>query len=455
MSSYITNPHIQFLDEDGKPLAYGTVETYIAGTTNEYATMKDFNGTMNPSKIVLDDDGSCCIILPNDQLIKMIIRTREGRLFKTYDNVGAGAGGSGAGGGDYYGSDFIAIDQIARVISLKNYKYITTDNTLIMDEDAYKITLKVNPEIIDVNKTIEGKAGINVDEKDDKIVLSLDGNNIDITSDNIEVTSEYDEETGVKTFNLECDIPEPIDVYTKEESDAKYQEKGNYALKSEIPDISNLASIDYVDGEIDRSNEYTDELTDALDDRIDSVKEQLDEKQDTLVSGTNIKTINGNSLLGSGNISISSGATFVTSTTTIITFTVDVEEGSSVIWDGQGRSDENTTITTKGREGTGSQQLPVGYDFVGRLFVLGHATDRAWNVECKVFVAGDLRNEMNRQVRWGYDDYYQMLGGASRSFVVKPEDLICGNGLRLPPLETFNYSGQVKFEFTCTTYSLS
>lgn len=308
MSSYITNPHIQFLDEDGKPLAYGTVETYIAGTTNEYATMKDFNGTMNPSKIVLDDDGSCCIILPNDQLIKMIIRTREGRLFKTYDNVGAGAGGSGAGGGDYYGSDFIAIDQIARVISLKNYKYITTDNTLVMDEDPTKITLKVNPSIIDVNKTIEGKAGINVEENEDKIVLSLDGNNIDITSDSIEVSSEYDEDTGVKTFNLECDIPEPIDAYTKSECNELFATKSeipdisnlatkdeipdisNLAKKSEIPDISDLASFDYVDTKVET-------FKDLLEGKIDL-------KQDKLVSGNNISTINGQSLLSGGDIEI-------------------------------------------------------------------------------------------------------------------------------------------------------
>ena len=39
----------------------------------------------------------------------------------------------------------------------------------------------------------------------------------------------------------------------------------------------------------------------------------LSTKQDTLVSGTNIKTVNGNSLLGSGNIEISSGGTQVQS----------------------------------------------------------------------------------------------------------------------------------------------
>lgn len=41
----------------------------------------------------------------------------------------------------------------------------------------------------------------------------------------------------------------------------------------------------------------------------DDTDEQLANKQDKLVSGTNIKTVNGNSLLGSGNIEISGGDT--------------------------------------------------------------------------------------------------------------------------------------------------
>lgn len=40
------------------------------------------------------------------------------------------------------------------------------------------------------------------------------------------------------------------------------------------------------------------------------VNELVDNKQDTLVSGTNIKTINNTSILGSGNISISTGGTY-------------------------------------------------------------------------------------------------------------------------------------------------
>ena len=56
------------------------------------------------------------------------------------------------------------------------------------------------------------------------------------------------------------------------------QDAGDYALKSEIPDVTGFAT-----------------------------KTEVSAKQNTLVSGTNIKTINGNSILGSGNIEIKSG----------------------------------------------------------------------------------------------------------------------------------------------------
>ena len=58
---------------------------------------------------------------------------------------------------------------------------------------------------------------------------------------------------------------------TKENAAATYQVKGNYATKQEIAG-----------------------------------------KQDTLVSGTNIKTINGNSVLGAGDITIQAGGTIDT-----------------------------------------------------------------------------------------------------------------------------------------------
>ena len=51
----------------------------------------------------------------------------------------------------------------------------------------------------------------------------------------------------------------------------------------------------------------------------DETDDLLDEKQATLVSGTNIKTVNNNSLLGSGNISISGSGTVDSSLSTTST----------------------------------------------------------------------------------------------------------------------------------------
>ena len=47
---------------------------------------------------------------------------------------------------------------------------------------------------------------------------------------------------------------------------------------------------------------------DAVTSRVQNVETSLGNKQDTLVSGTNIKTINGDSILGSGNLVIQSGS---------------------------------------------------------------------------------------------------------------------------------------------------
>lgn len=50
-------------------------------------------------------------------------------------------------------------------------------------------------------------------------------------------------------------------------------------------------------------------VSDALSNFLaDEIEPKLEDKQDTLVSGTNIKTINGTSILGSGNISIEGGS---------------------------------------------------------------------------------------------------------------------------------------------------
>lgn len=82
--------------------------------------------------------------------------------------------------------------------------------------------------------------------------------------------------------------------YTGQEIDA-----GIAKANTAIQDVSN--KVDKIEGKGLSTNDYTTEEKTKLAD-ID-----MSSKQDKLVSGTNIKTINGNSVLGSGNIEIEGG----------------------------------------------------------------------------------------------------------------------------------------------------
>ena len=66
--------------------------------------------------------------------------------------------------------------------------------------------------------------------------------------------------------------------------------------------IDNRLNAKIVKLEDANNNFVNDNVEDALNETVDKIKN----KQDKLVSGTNIKTINGQSILGSGNIEITS-----------------------------------------------------------------------------------------------------------------------------------------------------
>lgn len=92
---HLSNPYIVFNDANGKPLSNGTVETYIAGTTTAYNTLKDWNGTYNGAIITLDIYGGCTIIAPETQGLKLIVKTSTGSLYKTFPNVFIGGSNQG------------------------------------------------------------------------------------------------------------------------------------------------------------------------------------------------------------------------------------------------------------------------------------------------------------------------------------------------------------------------
>lgn len=60
--NYLLGPNFQAEDESGKPLVGGYVEVYLHNTTTQYVTKKDFNGTNNEFRVVLNSLGMAVII---------------------------------------------------------------------------------------------------------------------------------------------------------------------------------------------------------------------------------------------------------------------------------------------------------------------------------------------------------------------------------------------------------
>lgn len=174
---------------------------------------------------------------------------------------------------------------------------------------------------------------------------------------NIEITVEgggiTDAPSDGKTYGRkdaqwsEIVIPDTSDMLTKTEASSTYQTKGNYlttetasttyATKAEIPSLDNYYNKIEIDdkleditigedvdlsnyynktesngryvakeeGKVLSSNDYTNEDKAAVGTIANKAdKTELANKQDTLVSGTNIKTVNGETILGSGDIEI-------------------------------------------------------------------------------------------------------------------------------------------------------
>jgi hypothetical protein len=109
----------------------------------------------------------------------------------------------------------------------------------------------------------------------------------------------------------------------------------------------------------------------------------LNAKQDTLVSGTNIKTVNGTSVLGSGNIAISSAVAWGGVTGTLSNQT-DLQTALD------GKVDENTAIT-------GATKTKVTYDQKGLVTAgadattadIASSTDKRYVTDAQLVVVGN------------------------------------------------------------------
>ena len=134
--------------------------------------------------------------------------------------------------------------------------------------------------------------------------------NVAISEGNLVIT--FNTDAGQEPISIALtDIFNSENFYNKTEVDGKLALKAD---KSEIPDTSEfITKEEYNPKELATAkaltqlNETKADKTELPDVSTFATKTELNAKQDTLVSGTNIKTVNNQSILGEGNIEIQGG----------------------------------------------------------------------------------------------------------------------------------------------------
>jgi hypothetical protein len=162
----------------------------------------------------------------------------------------------------------------------------------------------------------------------------------------------------------------------------------------------------------------------------------LNAKQDTLVSGTNIKTVNGTSVLGSGNIAISSAVAWGGVTGTLSNQT-DLQTALD------GKVDENSAIT-------GATKTKVTYDAKGLVTAgadattadIADSTDKRYVTDAQLVVVGNTSG-----TNTGDNATNSQYSGLATS---KQDALVSGTNIKTINSTTLLGSGNVAVEPTIT-----
>lgn len=168
---------------------------------------------------------------------------------------------------------------------------------LSVDLSTYATNDKVNT----LETSLEGKIDLKQDKGDYALKSDIPTKVSELTNDSNFVTE----------AEVSGDLAGKADKTYVDEQLATKQPVGDYATKTELAGKADSSMVESLSTQVatntsDISIIKTKQEEDG--NKIDSLDKEMATKQDLLVSGTNIKTINSQSLLGEGNIEIESGS---------------------------------------------------------------------------------------------------------------------------------------------------
>ncbi len=119
--AYLLDPFLQYQNRAGVNNVAGYIEVFRMDTDDRATVYTDFNGTLAPAHIGIDNDGYAVMIVESGIPYRVEIHAPNGDLFRTWQPVWPVAGGGGVSGTDIVSSDgSIAIDRTS-VGSLTTY----------------------------------------------------------------------------------------------------------------------------------------------------------------------------------------------------------------------------------------------------------------------------------------------------------------------------------------------
>lgn len=237
-----------------------------------------------------------------------------------------------------YKGDIIVIPvaTIEHTETIDLYGYYFQDNGVLVVINAILVNNgNMTVKVTEVDLTNKGYTKDEVDEKlaakqgvftpqaplafnEDKSQLSVDLSGYQPVGDyalKSDIPTKVSELTNDSNFVTEAEVSGDLagkaDKTYVDEQLATKQPVGDYATKTELAGKADSSVVESLSTQVatntsDISIIKTKQEEDG--DKIDSLDKEMATKQDLLVSGTNIKTINSQSLLGEGNIEIESGS---------------------------------------------------------------------------------------------------------------------------------------------------
>ena len=121
----------QFQGKSGRNLTGGYLMVFLSGTDDPATTYSDYVGTLNPERIVLDDNGRAVVICDADLYYRLEVYDENGMLLWTEEPVACTGGGAAAA-------------QVVTVESTDGSVDVT--KTVVGSNTYFDLSTKINPD---------------------------------------------------------------------------------------------------------------------------------------------------------------------------------------------------------------------------------------------------------------------------------------------------------------------